>query len=143
MMVAGEAFRGGLDEPTYATIEGLAARMGLEIDLDGDPGPDSPEGATAGDLRRGRDAAEGTGEPSSTHAGEDAGTLSLATRPWSWVYVDGAYLGPTPLTDVKLSPGYHTLRVERDGFEGYSTTVTVVAGRSLTMPDVILVPEDS
>jgi len=66
----------------------------------------------------------------------------LETWPSGTAYLDGAYLGATPLREVKLSPGYHTLRVEREGFKGYSTAVTVVAGRAVELGDVVLQPED-
>jgi len=122
-VAVGEALRAGLDAPAYAALERLGARVGLELELDGDVGGGEPSGGPVSPV----DAV--------------AGTLSLETRPWGWAYVDGAYLGATPLDDVKLSPGYHTVRVERDGFRGYSTAVTVEAGRALELADVVLSPE--
>jgi len=49
------------------------------------------------------------------------------------VYVDGDYVGTTPLEDYKLSPGEHTLRITKDGYEEYTKTVTVEAGKSVSV----------
>ncbi len=40
--------------------------------------------------------------------------LSVRTAPWSKVYVDGKYLGHTPLFRVPVAPGHHVLRLWRD-----------------------------
>jgi hypothetical protein len=43
------------------------------------------------------------------------GRLRLATTPWTTVYFKGEKLGVTPLVDVELPPGRHTLRVVNPG----------------------------
>jgi len=126
VVAAGEALRGGLDVHAFAALERLGAWVGVDLDLAG------PDRAPTTRVTTG--AADGITEA--------AGTLSLETWPSGTAYLDGAYLGPTPLSEVKLSPGYHTLRVEREGFKGYSTAVTVVAGRAVELGDVVLQPED-
>jgi hypothetical protein len=40
------------------------------------------------------------------------GRLSVNSIPWAYVYIDGAYRGETPLQELKLSAGHHTLRLE-------------------------------
>lgn len=148
LLAVGEALRGGLDEPALAALERLAAWVGLPLGEGDGVGGDPSRGPVLSEIVE-PDALEGSVGPE--RAGDrpeaggpaDAGMLSLETRPRGWAYVDGEYLGLTPLVEVKLSPGYHTLRVERDGFKGYSTAVTVAAGRALTLPEVVLAPDGS
>jgi hypothetical protein len=57
-----------------------------------------------------------------TDAGK--GTLSVATTPWTKVYVDGKEIGNTPLTNYRLKPGNHTIKLVNKGL-GVSETLTV------------------
>jgi len=41
----------------------------------------------------------------------EPGYLSVATRPWVKIYVDGKSIGYSPLTEIKLSSGIHTVRL--------------------------------
>lgn len=45
----------------------------------------------------------------------EPGFLTLDTRPWTVVYVDGVYAGSTPLFRHKLAPGAHTLTLVNEG----------------------------
>jgi len=45
------------------------------------------------------------------------------------VSVNGAPVGYTPLTNWKLRPGTHKVRIEKDGHEAWSGTVSVQAGK--------------
>jgi len=53
----------------------------------------------------------------------------LSTPIGAAVSVDGARLGVTPLTDLKLKPGPRRVEMTRDGYEPWSATVNVQAGR--------------
>jgi len=48
----------------------------------------------------------------------------LSTPMGATVKVDGAVVGHTPLTDLKLKPGPHEVEVSKDGYESWSQTVT-------------------
>lgn len=76
--------------------------LGLDLDLDGD-----------GD---GDDEACAPPQP---------GFLTLDTAPWTIVYVDGAYVGSTPLFRHPLPPGAHTLTLvnERAGVLAHEDVV--------------------
>ena len=62
---------------------------------------------------------------------EAPGTLEVQTRPWSRVFVDGRLVGPTPLTNVRLSPGRHTLTFVNEEYEiRERVSVTIRAGET-------------
>jgi hypothetical protein len=66
------------------------------------------------------------------------GRLSLQSYPWAEVYLDGDYLGNSPLVDVRVSPGTHQIRVERIGYEPYLREVTVQPGQALRLTGIVL-----
>ncbi len=49
------------------------------------------------------------------------------------VYIDGKYAGTTPLENYKLSTGEHTVKVEKEGYETYTTKVDVSPGGTATV----------
>ena len=42
------------------------------------------------------------------------GFLTLRTKPWTKVFIDGKPHGSTPLYRVELAPGKHTLHLENE-----------------------------
>jgi hypothetical protein len=55
--------------------------------------------------------------------------LVVESRPsGAVVTVDGARRGTTPLTVDALTPGKHTVLIERPGYRPWSTTIEVKAG---------------
>jgi PEGA domain len=76
-------------------------------------------------------APEPTPEPAASAGG--TGTLRVQTRPWSKVFADGRPLGTTPLMNVPLSAGRHTLLFVNDDFGIRKTVkVQIEAGQILT-----------
>ncbi|MCA1584184.1 MAG: PEGA domain-containing protein [Acidobacteria bacterium] len=62
-------------------------------------------------------------------ASRATGTLLVESRPpGARVTVDGKAVGTTPLTLESLTVGTHEVRIERDGYTPWTTTVTVEAG---------------
>ncbi len=53
----------------------------------------------------------------------------LSTPIGAAVSIDGARLGVTPLADLKLKPGPRRVEMTRDGYEPWSATVNVQAGK--------------
>jgi hypothetical protein len=47
------------------------------------------------------------------------------------VFVDGREVGQTPVVEFDVSPGLHTVRVERPGFRTVTERVTVTAGQTV------------
>jgi len=79
-----------------------------------------------------------------TPAGAQTGSISVVSIPWNAaVYLDDQYKGLTPVTIQGVSAGSHTLKVIKDGYKDYSTPVTVIGGKTVTLPTIRLVPESS
>lgn len=57
-------------------------------------------------------------------------TITTETEAGARVRIDGVDVGTTPLTDLEVEPGEHTLAVTRDRYLDYSQAITV-EGRSL------------
>jgi len=51
----------------------------------------------------------------------------------SKVLVNGSYIGTTNLSDIKIPPGEHRVRVEKDGYEPYSKRVIFKSGRKMSL----------
>jgi len=77
----------------------------------------------------------GTVASTSTSTGVQGGkgTIEIVSTPaGAEVYVDGEYQGITPL-NITVSPGAHSVQLTRPGYEDYSTTVTVEAGKTVIL----------
>jgi hypothetical protein len=73
-------------------------------------------------------AADGTDASSGT-AGRFVGKLSVESRPdGAHVFLDGKPVGTTPLTMPSVSAGEHAIRIEREGYRRWSSSVRIVAG---------------
>ena len=61
--------------------------------------------------------------------GQPMATLYVASRPaGASVFLDGKLIGTTPLQLGEVAPGDHTVRLELDGYQRWSSSVRVVAG---------------
>ncbi len=69
---------------------------------------------------------------------EPAG-LSINAIPGGSVLIDGDAVGNTPQIDLRLAPGTHRLRVERDGFRPYEREIVLAPGQQLRITDITLV----
>lgn len=49
------------------------------------------------------------------------------------VYVNGAYVGITPLSFQKVQPGTYTVEIKMEGYTPYTTTGQVIAGQNLQL----------
>lgn len=59
------------------------------------------------------------------------GFLTVAADPFGEVYIDGVDRGSTPLIGFAVTPGRHTLRIERVGYKTVTETVDVDAGNTV------------
>ncbi len=105
---------------------------GVEVRL---PGYRSAEGEV--DLRDADDRAtlsfaltpgEGPRAPRSP-AAREPGMLTIASSPWSEVYLGRRHLGTTPLANVPLPAGRHVLTLRHPGRPERRVTVTIEGGR--------------
>jgi hypothetical protein len=76
--------------------------------------------------------------PAAPSADVTPGTLSIQSYPWGSVYIDGAYVGTTPLLGYRIPAGNHVLRVERPEYEPYVEDLVVLPGQSLRLTGIVL-----
>jgi hypothetical protein len=62
-------------------------------------------------------------------SGEFAGRLSVESRPsGARVFLDNKQIGVTPFAMPNIKAGEHAIRLERDGYRHWTSTVRIVAG---------------
>ena len=82
-----------------------------------------------------------TTTPSSAPASAaGGGKLTVNANPWGQVFVDNRLIGNTPRANIELAPGAHTLRVSREGFVSVTRSVTIKAGETVRITDIVLTP---
>ncbi len=66
------------------------------------------------------------------------GYLSVNSRPWAELSVDGQVVGNTPQVRVRVIPGRHQLLLARPGFQAHSVWVDVPAGVTVRLTNITL-----
>ncbi|MDH3457150.1 MAG: protein kinase [Gemmatimonadota bacterium] len=66
------------------------------------------------------------------------GRLLVNARPWGQLYVDGQLIGNTPLSDVRVSPGTHRVRIVRDGYVPFERTIRIAPGEVVRLTNIVL-----
>jgi len=62
------------------------------------------------------------------------GSISISSAPaGAKIYLDGAYKGTTPKTISDVSVGYHTIELNKEGYQSWSTSVYVTSGGTETV----------
>lgn len=61
------------------------------------------------------------------------GDLIVNTQPWSRVYIDGRFVGNTPIARIQLPAGPHHIRFEAEGYPSQSSTIQIEADRTMRM----------
>jgi eukaryotic-like serine/threonine-protein kinase len=73
-------------------------------------------------------APERSADPASGTVGRFVGGLSVDSRPTgARVFLDGRLIGTTPMTMANVPAGEHAIRLERDGYRRWSSSIRVVA----------------
>ena len=75
--------------------------------------------------RRGGDTRRQTNPPPAPPAAAAPGFITVNSNPPGEVFIDGRDVGPTPVVEFSVSPGRHTIRVERAGYKTRTETVDV------------------
>jgi hypothetical protein len=71
-----------------------------------------------------------TSSGSAVSSSESTGSLSVTTTPsGAAVYVDNEMKGISPTMISGISPGTHALKISKVGFQDFSTTITIEAGK--------------
>jgi hypothetical protein len=66
------------------------------------------------------------------------GSVFLQVYPWGRVYIDGVYVGNTPLLGTEVGAGVHWIRIERPGYEPHVEYVVVEPSQALRLTGIIL-----
>jgi PEGA domain-containing protein len=75
-----------------------------------------------------RSAARATGAAASGTGGRFVGGLNVESRPdGARVFLDGRLIGTTPLVVASVPAGEHAIRIERDGYRRWSSSIRIVA----------------
>ena len=62
----------------------------------------------------------------------DTGYFSVDALPYAQIYVDGAFVGITPLVRIPLRPGRHSVRAVAESGASERLTITVRAGETVS-----------
>jgi hypothetical protein len=76
--------------------------------------------------------------PRAPAAAPEPGRLSVSSRPWGSLYVDGVLVGNTPRANIAIPIGTHRIRIVRNGFVPFERVVTVAAGDRVRLVDIVL-----
>ena len=68
----------------------------------------------------------------------EPGFLSVNTKPWALLSIDGRPMGTTPRIRVRLTAGVHHLRLQRAGFKPYEAAVDVKEGETVVITNITL-----
>jgi hypothetical protein len=80
-------------------------------------------------LAKAPPTAAAAADPARAAAAGYAGSLVVDSRPsGANVYVDGKLAGTTPLTVADMRAGEHAIRIERDGYRRWTSSVRIVSG---------------
>jgi hypothetical protein len=66
--------------------------------------------------------------------------LSVSSRPWGTLSLDGAIVAHTPAADLQVRPGQHVVRITRPGFRPREETIRVKPGAEVRLIDLVLTP---
>ncbi len=82
------------------------------------------------------DAVDGATTPTVTpYTGDDAARMTINSKPWGVIYLDGELLGNTPRREYAIAPGTHAMRLECGACpdpQALEWTFTVAAGELYT-----------
>ncbi len=113
----------------------------------GAPRPSAPTSSAASTPSAGEpvQTAPRPSPPAAAPASEPAsaagsGKLTVNANPWGQVFVNDRLIGNTPRANIELPAGTHTLRVSRQGFESVTRQVTIRAGETVRITDIVLTP---
>lgn len=79
--------------------------------------------------------------PTTPAPAAEPATLFVNATPWGQLFVDDQLMGNTPRGNLRLTPGRHVVRVQREGFEPYERTITVAPSEVVRLTDIVLRPK--
>lgn len=118
--------------PVRAAVDSPARTQEVTVDAaDGAAQPATSPTTGAAEVATPRPPAAPPPEPA---------LLSVNATPWGLLYVDGELIGNTPQLNLRLAPGAHLIRVEREGFAPAERRIELAPGQILRITDITLAP---
>jgi len=68
----------------------------------------------------------------------DPGRLTISSTPWGQLVIDGRMYGNTPRIGLPIAVGQRRIRIARDGFAPFDTTITVDPGENIRITGITL-----
>lgn len=134
-----DAASSGLEDP--GTIEGETEPSSMARATEtGEPGAGTEEAAVPepSSAPPPTPASRSTSDQEGIAELREPGVLSLHSYPWGEVYLDGDFVGNSPIVELRVSAGSHEIRIERDGYEPYVEMITVEAGEVVRRTGIVL-----
>jgi serine/threonine protein kinase len=91
--------------------------------------PSAPKPASSGSTGGGGSAPANAADPAH---------LYLNATPWGRVFIDDKLVGNTPMADFQVTPGYHVIRIDRDGYQSFTREIAIESGEALRLTDIVL-----
>lgn len=82
-------------------------------------------------------AASALGAQGTKTADDSVAHLNLVSVPSGQIVIDDSIVGATPKS-LSIPAGTHTIRITREGYLPYETTIAILAGESLRITDIVL-----
>jgi serine/threonine protein kinase len=86
----------------------------------------------AGSTRAG-----GSTPPKPVAGATEPAHLFLNATPWGLVFIDDEHVGHTPM-EALVTPGYHVIRISRDGYAPFQREIAIESGEKLRLTDIVL-----
>jgi len=110
------------------------AKVTISADMKRIDGSGAPRARQPVRPPRGGGSSGGGGGAVATASGGGNGSLSVQTRPWSRVSINGSFVRNTPLVNYSLKPGSYTVTVENPQFNiRKNFRVKIRSGRTTTL----------
>ena len=72
------------------------------------------------------------------------GSISISSTPsGASIYLDGTYKGTTPKTISDVSPGSHTIKLEKTGYNDITKTIDISTGRAVSVSETLILKTGS
>ena len=62
---------------------------------------------------------------------------TINTSPWSYVYIDGKYMGNTPINKLSLPSGYHTFKFVKEGYSTIEKKIFLKPGAQMIISETL------
>jgi serine/threonine-protein kinase len=114
-------------EPTVA-VDAVVATLEPDAGIEVEPTPDAA--VVVKSPKRPPKLPKPSPSPTPVASKGEPGTITIDSSPvYAVIYIDGKKLGETPLIDIKLSPGRHSVRAVSSSGGTKTMSITIESGK--------------